>query len=176
MAPRLSQLICNALEGASRVGRAAAPPCGGGWPRRRGGRAEPSAAEHGRLARVFRDATCYRATTRRTLAFFLFFAPPRRDRPRFARVNARHPRPTGDGASARLPPIVKAPKTEALHPPRAHHARTHTYARAYTHTQTRVVYGVLVPLLFDRRGGMECVQCARFKSSRAVTSAPHAAR
>lgn len=98
--------------------------------RRGGGRAGPSVAERGRLARVFRDATCYRATTRRTSAFRLFFAPPRRDRPRIARVNVRRPRPTGDGASARLPPIVKAPKNRGVHPPRAYaaHARTHVRA------------------------------------------------
>lgn len=146
--------------------------------RRGGGRAAPSTAERGRLARVFRDATCYRTTTRRTLVFLLFFAPPHRDRPRFARVNARHPRPIGDGASVRLPPIVKAPKI-AAYTLSARTARTRTHVRTYVHTytQTRVVYGVvLVPLVFDSRGGMECVQCARFKSSRAVTSAPHAAR
>jgi len=99
------------------------------------GRARPSAA----------DSHAYFATRRATVrlpvvlsCFSRFFAPLPSDHPRFVRVNAHHLRPTGDGASARLPLIVKAPKTEAYTLSALLHART-THARTYvTHVYTHI--------------------------------------
>lgn len=136
--------MCNAPNGARRSFPRSARGVATVRERRWTAARRPSRAEHGRArpsrTRISRRDVLPCDYPSHSLVFFLFFAPPRRDRPRFARVNARHPRPTGDGASARLPPRVKAPENQGVPPPspRAHRIRTHARTHAGIYTRTHV--------------------------------------